>query len=296
MNGAGALVAATMIGAGALLPAGAFQQPLRSGIDNVPVYVTVTDRNGRLVDGLEVDDFEIYDNGRRQSVSLYGRGIQPITVAILLDRSPSLFGAATRTKDAITAFTERLIPKDRAVLGTFGHTVSLVPTLTEDRDALVGHLADDVPFPAGTALWDAIDAGRMALADEGGRRVILIVTDAADNCSRVDLTLLRNTLEREGVLLYAIGVRGREGLPLAELGALVRRTGGWYAELKPSDDVGRTMQRVADELHRQYMMAFTPQLLDNKVHRIEVKVRAGLDGLTVRARRSYVATSHGHPR
>ena len=180
------------------------------------------------------------------------------------------------------AFTDRLLPTDRAALGTFGHTVSLVPTLTGDRAALVGHLGDDVPFPAGTALWDAIEAGRLALADEGGRRVILVVTDAADNCSRTDLVRLRNDLERDGILLYAIGIRGRQGLSPGELGAMARRTGGWYTELRSSDDVGTTMQGIVDELHRQYVFAFTPQVLDDKVHRIEVKVVR--PGLTVRAR------------
>lgn len=266
------------------------QQPLRSGVDLVPVYATVTDRAGRLVTDLSVEDFEILDNGRRQRITTFGAGIRPFSIAILLDRSPSLFEAASRTQEAITAFTRHLQPRDNACLGTFGHTVSLVPDLTNDSETLLQRLGDDVPFPAGTALWDAIEAGRLALANEGGRRVILVVTDAADNCSRTDPSLLRTSLERDGVLLYAVGIRGREGLSLRELSAMARMTGGWYFELRPTDDVSKTMERVADELHRQYVIGFSPQALDDKVHRIEV--RMARSGLTVRARRSYVASSH----
>jgi VWFA-related protein len=270
------------------------RQTLRSGVDTVPVYATVTDRAGRLVAGIPVTDFQVYDNGRRQKIELFGAEIQPITVAILLDRSPSLFEVASRTQAAVTAFASRLLPRDRACLGSFGHTVSLDPELTGDTDALLRHLGDDMPFPAGTALWDAIEAGRLALASEGGRRVILVITDAADNCSRSDLSLLRTNLERDGVVLYAIGIRGREGLSLRELSTMARMTGGWYFELKPTDDIAAAMQRVADELHRQYVLAFWPQSLDDKVHRIEVKVAR--ENLTVRTRRSYVASSHAKPR
>jgi VWFA-related protein len=288
------VVLATAVAASAFLRLGAAQQPIRTGVDTVPVYATVTDRSGRLVDNLSVTDFAVFDNGRRQRITYFGGGIQPFSVAILLDRSPSLFESAARTEAAVSAFTSHLQPHDNACLGTFGHTVSLVPELTTDPNVLLRHLGDDAPFPAGTALWDAIEAGRAALEQEGGRRVILVVTDAADNCSRTDLALLRTNLERDGVLLYAIGVRGREGLSLRELSAMARMTGGWYFELRPSDDVGVTMRRVADELHQQYVVGFSPQTLDDKVHRIEVKVAN--ERYTVRARRSYIASSHARPR
>jgi len=270
------------------------QQVFRTGVDTVPVYATVTDAAGGLVGDLGVADFEVSDNGRRQKLALFGKDIQPITVAILLDRSPSLFSAASRTASAAIDFSRRLLPADRACFGTFSHVVSVPPELTSDAGALIGHLSDDGPFPAGTALWDAIEAGRLALAHEGGRRVILVITDAADNCSRSDSSAVRTQLERDGVILYVIGVRGREGLPIHELSTVARATGGWYFELKPADDVAATMQRVADELHRQYILGFSPQTLDDKVHRLDVKVARR--GLTVRARRSYFASSRAKPR
>jgi hypothetical protein len=45
---------------------------------------------------------------------------------------------------------------------------------------------------------------------------------------------------------------------------------------------------VADELHRQYAMGFSPEKLDGKTHKLEVRVKR--PGMTARARRSYVAT------
>ena len=66
-------------------------------------------------------------------------------------------------------------------------------------------------------------------------------------------------------------------------------SGGGYFELKTTDELGNTFARVADELHRQYLLGFTPQTLDGKTHRLEVRLRDS--SLTVRSRRSYVAES-----
>ena len=274
----------------------AFQtgQPFRTGVNTVPVYATVTDARGMLVPDLSAQDFEVYDEGRRQVITVFNRDVQAMTLAILLDRSPSVFDVSQRLHTAVTELVKRLLPADRASLGTFSHVVTLNPSLTSDHDALIRRLGDDAPFPAGTALWDAIEAGRAAVTGEGGRRVVLIFTDAADNSSRSDIDAVRTALQKDGVMTYAVGVRGRERLETRELTAIARATGGWYFELKPTDDVTARMQQIADELHRQYAIGFTPAALDDRMHRIEVKVKR--PALTVRARRAYLASSKANVR
>ena len=142
-------------------------QPFRTGVNTVPIYVTVTDSRGALVADLSAADFEVDDDGRRQSITVFKRDVQAMTIAILLDRSPSVFDVSRRLYTAVTEFVQRLLPADRACLGTFSHVVTLNPSLTSEHDALLRHLGDDAPFPAGTALWDAVDAGRAAVAGEG---------------------------------------------------------------------------------------------------------------------------------
>jgi Ca-activated chloride channel family protein len=268
-------------------------QVIRAAVHEVPIYATVTDAKGSLVADLTRNDFEVDDNGKRQPIAVFKSDLQPIAVAILIDASPSVYRLADRIRGAVTVFTEHLLPLDRACLGTFNQVVSLDPTLTADRDVLIHHLGDDVPFPAGTALWDAIEAGRRALSAEGAHRVILVVTDAEDNCSRADPSAVRSHVEEDGAMVYVIGVRGGGGLAAREVDALSRATGGWYFELKPDDDVETAMTRVADELHRQYVLGFDATTLDNRTHRIDVRVSR--PGLTVRARRSYLASARGDP-
>jgi Ca-activated chloride channel family protein len=266
------------------------QLPFRSDISAVPVYATVTDAEGSLVTDLRIDDFEIQDNGRKQPITTFANGPQPLSVAILLDNSPSLFGVSDRAQKAVLAFAHDLAATDRACLGTFSHVVTLNPELTSNPDALVKHLGDDAPFPAGTALWDAIDAGRTVLASVAGRRVVLVVTDAVDNSSRANIDAVRAGLLQDGVMVYAIGMHGREGLQRGDISAIARVTGGAYIELNPNVDVEAFMKRIADELHHQFVLGFAPVALDDKLHRIDVRIRRA--GYSVRARRSYVASSH----
>ena len=69
---------------------------------------------------------------------------------------------------------------------------------------------------------------------------------------------------------------------------MAEETGGGYFELSKKDELGPTFTRVAQELHSQYVMGFTPEVLDGKIHKLEVRVKR--PGLTARSRRSYVAT------
>jgi VWFA-related protein len=80
----------------------------------------------------------------------------------------------------------------------------------------------------------------------------------------------------------AVNEKPDEGLP-----KIAAATGGGYFELTSTADLGATFKRVADELHHQYALGFTPEKLDGKMHALEVRVSD--NGMTARARRSYLA-------
>lgn len=266
-------------------------QLFKASTSVVPVYVTVTDSQGNLVDTLVQSDFEIQDNGKRQVISVFKSDVQPITIALLLDRSPSLFPIYDRARDAVVELIGRLTPDDRACVGTFSQSVTLDPKLTRDHGDLIKQLEVPGPWPAGTAMWDALHAGSVAIGGEGGRRVVLIVTDGADNSSRADPNGVRAKLQRDGVIVYAIAIRGRFGFDFGELSSIANATGGRAIELKAAEEIPSAMKRVIDELHHQYVIGFSPQQLDNKLHRLTVKVRR--PHLTVRAARAYFAAKVG---
>lgn len=270
---------------------------LKSGTLSVPLFVTVTDRERRLVGGLEREDFEIYDNGQRQDITLFDNETTPITVIVMLDTSGSMTLILDRVKAAAEQFLIRLLPEDTGRVGAFNDKIEFHPAdeFTSDRDRLVGFLKElDFGYP--TRLWDAIDESIRRLEPVTGRKAVLVFTDGADTASRRDLDDVMQQARAKEVMVYAIGLeteiqvgnRRQRSSPDRGLRKLAEETGGGFFLLKKEDELGPTFTRVAQELHSQYLLGFTPQVLDGKVHRLEVKVKK--PALTARARRSYVAT------
>jgi VWFA-related protein len=346
---------------------GSRQEPqaptFRAGAPTVSVYATVIDATGRLVPDLTRDDFDVFDNGTRQDLSLFTNNLQPITIVIMLDRSGSMQAEFTLVRDAAEHFVAQLMPADRARLGSFSNRVQIDPlTFTSDRQELLRILHDNLQEGGLTPLWNATNAAMAALAHEEGRRVVLMFTDGHDNPKpddvKTSLEEVQARAQADGTMVYAIGLatgcspapashafapmrilfqrrgggggpggappgipggiripglpggRGLPGSPGAPtipgsdrpstdngpcrtsepdpgLKTLADASGGGYFELRDTDNLGATFARVADELHRQYLLAFTATTLDGQIHTLEVRVHR--PNTTVRTRQSYVA-------
>ena len=273
---------------------GSQQQPIfKSATRTVPIYATVTDARGRLVPDLEQKDFEVFDDGKRVDVSLFENVVQPITVVVMLDTSGSMTMNLELLKQAATQFVIRLLPADRARVGSFSDKIRVSPPdFTGDRDELMRILREDIQYGNPTALWDATEASMEALKDMQGRRVVLVFTDGADTYSRRSQGDILTRARAEEFMIYAIGLRSQmrgQGVtrPDPGLRKVAEETGGGYFELRRTDELNSTFTRVASELHSQYALGFTPQAMDGKIHKLEVRVTQ--PGLVARARKSYVA-------
>ena len=277
------------------------QQPpatFRAGVQTVAIYATVLDKSGRLVPDLEEKDFEVLDNGKVQPLTLFKSDIQPITVVVTLDTSGSMTLNLDRLKLAAEAFVLRLLPDDKARIFGFDDKIIMSGEFTHDRDELVRFLHEGMQYGNGTRLWDAISAGMDAMTEEQGRRVVLAFTDGEDTTSRMGNGTVMKRAQAEEYMVYAIGFRstyrGGPGgsmittKPDSGLKKLAEETGGGYFELARAADLNATFTRVADELHRQYVLGFSPETLDGKLHQLEVRIKQ--PGMTARARKSYLAT------
>lgn len=345
--------------AGGAVLVNARQEPeFRSGSDTVSIYATVLDQTGRLVPRLTLDDFEVYDNGVRQNVTVFANDPQPITIVIMLDRSRSMEDNFDLVRKAAERFVAHLEPADRARVGSFSNRIEIDPgEFTSDKAVLVDVLRTRLQ-PAGiTPLWRATSLAMTALRNEPGRRVVLLFTDGHDTpdaqAPLIAFGEVRSRSVAENIMVYGIGFssgcgrgagtwtprtpryqgRGRPGRvppifppigsplprprppafppptdtprypggvpadrvavacqeqgPDPELRQLANVGGGGYFELTNAADLAETFARVADELHQQYLLAFTPETLDGEVHELEVRVRN--PNYTARARQSYVA-------
>jgi Ca-activated chloride channel family protein len=281
----------------------AAQQPpvFRAGTQTVSLFATVTDASGRLIPQLAKEDFEVLDNNKPQAVTLFVNDIQFIKVVVLLDESGSMVNNLERVKDGAEQFLLRLLPQDRARIGSFEDKITVSPEFTSDRDALIRFLQEKLQYGNGTRLWDAVDTGMSALSGLEGRRVVLVFTDGGDDPGpgkhvKYDTVLRR--AEAEGYMVYAIGFHSKcrcgyngrmiETDPDPSLKKIAAESGGGYFELKEGQDLSSTFTRVAQELHSQYVIGFTPESKDGKLHALQVRVRR--PGMTARTRKSYIAS------
>src|SRR5690242_936334 len=130
------------------------QKPIRISTRTVALYATVTDSEKHLVPDLAEDDFEIYDNGKLQTVSQFDNKPQPISVVVMLDTSGSMTGSLDLVYRAAEQFLLRLLPDDQAMVGAFNDKIELHPEgFTTDRDQLVS-LLKDLDFGNPTRLYD----------------------------------------------------------------------------------------------------------------------------------------------
>lgn len=291
------LLAVALAGAAlAAAPAGQDQPIFRSSVRTVPIYATVLDNSGRLVPDLQQEDFTVLDNGKPAEIALFSSDPQPFTVVVMMDTSASMTANLKLLNQAAEQFLLRLLPVDRAQVGAFNDKIQLSGEFTNDRDALIAAL-DDLYFGNPTRLNDAIAVSLDTLQDIDGRRVILVFTDGEDTSSRTRFGTVLNRARDEEVMVYAIGLESEyfNGMrvvrtrPARDLRKIAEETGGGYFELKQTADLSPTFTRVAQELRSQYLIGFAPANLDGRVHKLDVRVNRS--GMTVRARKSYLAAA-----
>ncbi len=292
------------------------QQPVFRGRgDAVRVFVTATDRDGRIVPTLAKEDFEIRDDGKPQPITLFDNTPQPIRLIVLLDVSGSMQGNLPLLRSASEQLFARLQPADLARVGSFGRQVTISPEFTHDiralRDAIPQGIEPDAPTP----LWRAVDEAMTAFGDASDlRRVILVLSDGKDTGSTGPASFGKKVpsqgevIDRargDNVMIYAVGMRSRQqhtapgtgmaglqaallaDLPDPGLARVAEETGGGYTEIRYGEDLVSAFGAVADELHSQYLLGYAAPSHDGKVHKIDVRV--GQKGLKARGQKSYVA-------
>ena len=213
---AGAIAAAPDPQPGTAAPAQTQTQPpqqqapvFRTTTETVAVPTTVFDRYGELLTSLTREDFKVFDEGHRQTITNFTNGLQSISAVVLVDTSASMTTVLERARVAAEQFIIRLRPGDRATVGTFNDKVVISPNFTGDRDVLLRTLRENHRFANPTRLFDAVDEAMTLLDPLGGRRVVVVLTDGCDTGSKTGWDTFRRRFMSEEQMLYIVQFRPR---------------------------------------------------------------------------------------
>jgi Ca-activated chloride channel family protein len=259
----------------------------QSGIDLISVTATVVDQDGHLVAGLPREAFEIYEEGDRQAITQFTNERVPVSLAVLLDVSDSMYGQ--RLIDAQAAVErflfELLDEEDEFSVMAFNHEPVPLTGWTQTPEVVRRAMSELKPFGA-TALYDAVlTALPMMNTRTKQRASVLIISDGADTSSDAALKDVRAALLRSDAFMYAIAIDPPARRAINEL------TGGngGNTELvhEPAGLVAATA-RIAEELNSQYVLGYhTPRPLDGTYRSIRVRMTS--PQYRVRSRRGYIA-------
>ena len=284
-------------------PAPAVQedQPTKftTAVTVVSMAFSVSDNKKRFVTGLAKEDFDVFENGKQQTIKEFtAEPTLPLRVAILIDTSNSIRERFRFEQEAAGVFLSDLLRTnaDKGMVISFDSTAQVVTGLSDDVDKLSTAIKDLRPG-GGTALYDALRLASEKLSAEQPsyqfRRMIVVVSDGDDNQSRSTRDQALESVQQADAFIYAISTNNlnkgdSDGDKVMRYFA--QQTGGRSFFPFQMQDLSQNFDVIAEEVRHQYNIVYTPEPLinDGQFHKVEIKVR-GHKELTVRARAGYFA-------
>ena len=272
------------------------QQPaFRAETRLVVVHATVRNARGELVTSLERGAFTVYENGKRQPITLFRRDDIPVSLGLLIDNSGSMRTLRSKVEAAALALARASNPQDEIFVLNFNDKARIDVPFTSDVRVLEAGIGR-VDSIGGTAMRDAIDMAQTYLSEHGtrDRKVLLVITDGIDNASVATRDRIEKQAEQRDTVIFAVGLFGDEERVKQgrhELDQLADRTGGMAYYPAGIDEIGPVALEIARQIRNQYTIAYAPlnQALDGTYRAIRVAV-SGSERLSVRTRAGYLAT------
>jgi Ca-activated chloride channel homolog len=268
---------------------------IKADVTLVPVDAVVRDKNGALVDNLQIKDFMVYDNGVAQEIALFSHEEMPLDVALVVDGSGSERSYVLELQNAALAVLRHLNPKkDQVALFCFGSGTIQLTGLTKDR-LLLNHMIGKIPAMGETdikdALWKA--AHFMRSKEPNRRRAIILISDNCESASSMknNKETLDEMLEANAIL-YSIQTPGdNAGNTVAnpkEIALLAGKTGGEVINAKSLSDFHTALNSAILSLKHSYTLGFYPsdKGKEGSYHTLKVKLSSHAD-FGVQARTGY---------
>ncbi len=292
---------------------------IKVDVEVVNLLCSVRDKKGALIADLTQDEFQIFEEGKPQPIRYFSRETDlPLTIGLLVDVSGSQARLIEEERLAARRFFRQVLrKKDMAFLISFGTEAELLQDLTGsisllDRaldklklNAAVGGLHPG-PVPTvgkirGTVLYDAVYlAATERLANEVGRKAIVLITDGVDVGSRLKLGAALEAAQKANAIIYSIHYVD----PLAYMGwgetvddsaltKMATQTGGRLFRVSKKLTLDMIFQQIQEEMRSQYAIGYTPEGPRQPGEFRRVEVRTTRRDLKVQARKGYYTPGGG---
>ena len=271
---------------------------LHTNVEEVVLNATVLE-GSQLVQTLKQENFQVFEDGVKQSIISFQHTDLPVSIALVVDNSGSMSKKRPAVNKAALDLVEASNPQDEAFVVNFSDEAYI----DQDFTANVGKLRDGlshIESRGGTALYDAVVASADKLVADAKRpkQVLVLITDGEDNASTLTLDqTIRRVQELSGPVIYTIGLLFGDEMSRAEvrharraLELLSNETGGIAFFPKSMEQVDQIAAEVARDIRSQYTIGYhsTKPTTDTGFRRVMVTAEASGSGkLTVRTRTGY---------
>jgi VWFA-related protein len=270
----------------------------RTGVDLVHLGVTVTDRKGSLVADLTAGDFEIYEDGKQQTIQLFASGrdeaaAPPLHLGLMLDVSESMGEDMSFTKTAAVKFVNTLTDAEDITVVDFDTEVRAARYSQREFARVIERIRQK-KASGETALYDAIGLYLDGASQQDGRKIMLLYTDGGDNKSSINRNELFDLLKVSDATVYVIGelehqLSSGRATQRAVLQQISELTGGVAFFPSAVKELDAMYDKVVAEIRAQYTIGYvsTNTKMDGTWRKVEVKAKPG--GLKTRSRKGYFA-------
>jgi Ca-activated chloride channel homolog len=275
---------------------------IRVSTNLVMVPVSVTDAEGRVVQNLQEDDFQIAEEGKPEPISRMAEaGQSPLQIALLFDLSGSVNHRFEFELQAATRFLEKVWkPGDTVTIIAFNDDPQIILRNSKSLEDALQDLQKLQPTESATAFYDSVAESAKLLRKSAvpeTRQAEIVLSDGEDNRSDGTIVDAIREVQRSDAIFYSINPGGRS-IRLNEISmkgqqdltALANETGGTAFVSDQVGDLDGIFGRIATELRAQYLLGYysSNPRLDGKFRRIGVSIPKRPD-LRVRARQGYYA-------
>lgn len=279
-------------------------------VDMVSVAVAVTDQEGNFVTGLAPDRFTVYEDGVKQTITLFAAGLSESwvgltpelkeelsgkqVIGLILDSSGSMDEEIDLVQQAAIKFLTNVPRTERLVIINFDENIRLSEYSSDDQRLISDRIYGIEP-EGWTALYDAVGTFLEQVYGSDGRKTLVVFSDGVDSRSMLNRGEVMEMVKMSDVTIHSIlfdsklkGMSGRSMNQGRFLRDLAKETGGAFAVGTSLEKLDELYDKILEELFSQYALGYvsTNTKRDGRYRKIRVKV--DVEDVKIRTRRGYM--------